>query len=322
MISEKILLDESNPKVYVNTYLLENSGEYNTDKLRPAVLILPGGGYEMTTDREAEFVALAFAAKGYHAFVLRYSVKENAKMPRPIIEAFQTIKLIRERSDEWYVDSDKLTVCGFSAGGHLASCTLTMWNDPVFMEAVGADSSFIRPDAGILSYPCIVFPFRTDPVKTDYAEDMLDEVIKQALPDLQLDSAEDAGDLIYADEGFVWMDFAKIFNRLLMGKKDFTMEEIKKYSTDLRVNADTPPTFVWTTRTDQTVPAEDSLAFVNAMVKNGCDVEFHMFGDGIHGLSLAEEQTSGAAELICPHVAKWFPLALEWLDGILEKKYY
>jgi len=318
MICKNILLDESNPKVYVSTYILDNSDEFDTGKLRPAILIFPGGGYSMTSDREAEFIALAFAAKGYHAFVLRYSVKEYAVMPGPVIEAFKTIKLIRSHAGEWYVDADKLTVCGFSAGGHLASCTMTMWNDPELIEAVETDSKTMRPNAGILSYPCIVFPFQKSPIKTEYTDDMLEEFIAQALSDLRLESAEEAKELIYADEGFIWMDFSRIFNRVLMGKNDYSLTDITKYSTDLRVNAETPPTFIWTTRTDQTVPVEDSLAFVNALVRNGCDVEFHLFGDGNHGLSLAEEQTAGAEDMISPHAAKWFPLALEWLSDVYK----
>jgi len=272
----------------------------------------------MTSDREAEFVALAFAAKGYHAFVLRYSVKEYPIMPKPIVEAFQTIKLIRAHAGEWYVDANKLTVCGFSAGGHLASCTLTMWDDPFFMAAADADSAVLRPNAGILGYPCIVFPSRNAPVKTEFTEDMLDEIIEHFLPELPVKSPEEARDLIYADEGAVWMDFSEILNRTLVGKKGYSQEEIQEYSTDLRVDGETPPAFVWTTRTDQTVPAEDSLAFVNEMVASGCDVEFHLFGDGPHGLSLAEEQTAGSEDMMDPHAAKWFLLALEWLKEIYK----
>ena len=55
-------------------YVQEPSPELTTAAVRPAVLILPGGGYFMTSDREAEPVALAYLAEGFNAFVLRYSV--------------------------------------------------------------------------------------------------------------------------------------------------------------------------------------------------------------------------------------------------------
>ena len=49
--------------------------EISTSRVRPAVLIMPGGGYHAVSDREAEPIALRFANRGYAAFVLRYSVE-------------------------------------------------------------------------------------------------------------------------------------------------------------------------------------------------------------------------------------------------------
>ena len=46
-------------------YVADNSEEMEPDRIRPAILILPGGGYAMTSDREAEPVALQFLAKGF-----------------------------------------------------------------------------------------------------------------------------------------------------------------------------------------------------------------------------------------------------------------
>ena len=55
-------------------YLPDTSREVNPARRHPAILVLPGGGYAFTSDREAEPVALQFLARGYSAFVLRYSV--------------------------------------------------------------------------------------------------------------------------------------------------------------------------------------------------------------------------------------------------------
>ena len=60
------------PKLY--TYVLDNSPEIDENRVRPAVIICPGGGYMMTSDREAEAVAIRLNALGFQAFVLRYSV--------------------------------------------------------------------------------------------------------------------------------------------------------------------------------------------------------------------------------------------------------
>jgi len=127
MICKNIPVWEGNQEIHMETYILHNSREFDYNRKRPAVLVLPGGAYMSTSDREAEPVALAFASKGYHAFVLRYSCKEKALLPQPILDAFKAILIIRDNAEEWCVDSNKIAVCGFSAGGHLASCLATMW---------------------------------------------------------------------------------------------------------------------------------------------------------------------------------------------------
>ena len=63
-----------NKKRNVNlTAILQGvGGEFIRVNRRPAVLVLPGGGYDMCSDIEAEPVALAYAKAGYQAFILRY----------------------------------------------------------------------------------------------------------------------------------------------------------------------------------------------------------------------------------------------------------
>jgi acetyl esterase/lipase len=68
--------DLSNTNVTLTGYLLDSSPEMPNMKQRPAVLILPGGGYRACSDREAEPIAMAFLAEGYQAFILRYSLNQ------------------------------------------------------------------------------------------------------------------------------------------------------------------------------------------------------------------------------------------------------
>lgn len=49
-------------------YCLDNSEEVVPDRVRPSVLVIPGGGYEMTSDREAEPIAMQFLAAGFQRF--------------------------------------------------------------------------------------------------------------------------------------------------------------------------------------------------------------------------------------------------------------
>ena len=93
-------------------YCLDNSEEVIPDYARPSVLVIPGGGYEMTSDREAEPIAMQFLAAGYNTFVLRYSVKPSV-FPVALLEAAEAMKQIREHAAEWHVDTNAIAVIGF-----------------------------------------------------------------------------------------------------------------------------------------------------------------------------------------------------------------
>lgn len=139
-IERIILSDERN--VTMTAYIPDISDEMPNMKVKPGILVLPGGGYSYCSDREAEPIAFEFMAKGYNVFILRYSLKEYSAFPTPLNDAVETLTLIRNKSAEWHTDPDKIAVCGFSAGGHLAAALSTM--------------SDIKPNACILGYPCIL----------------------------------------------------------------------------------------------------------------------------------------------------------------------
>ncbi len=141
MKSEVIEINKEN-SVTLTTYLLDSSDEFKNIRLRPAVLIFPGGAYKWCSDREAEPIAMAYLAEGYHAFVLRYSTDNNAEWPNPLYDAEAAMEIIRKNSEVWSVDCDKIAVVGFSAGGHLAAALSTIGKN--------------KPNAMILGYPCIL----------------------------------------------------------------------------------------------------------------------------------------------------------------------
>jgi len=141
LTANTIVLNESR-NTTLTCYLQDVGGEFPNIPKRPAMLVLPGGGYGMCSDREADPVALAYLRAGYQAFVLRYSVREHAIWPNPLNDYEQAMELIRSKSDEWNIWTDKIAVIGFSAGGHLAACAATMSKN--------------RPNAAILGYPAIL----------------------------------------------------------------------------------------------------------------------------------------------------------------------
>lgn len=140
METEKIILNEQR-NVTLVTMLQKVGGEFKGITERPTVLILPGGGYAMCSDREAEPVAYGFLNAGYQVFILRYSLKEHAEWPNPLDDYEQAMELIKKNADIWHVCKKRIAVVGFSAGGHLALCAATMSKN--------------RPNAVIAGYPAV-----------------------------------------------------------------------------------------------------------------------------------------------------------------------
>ncbi|MBE7055340.1 MAG: alpha/beta hydrolase [Ruminococcaceae bacterium] len=149
------LLDKKTEYDFMPTltaYLLD--GNPNETEVRPAVLVIPGGGYSHVSYREGERVALSYSAAGFHTFILDYCVAPH-KHPYPIMNAAKSLEIIRANAKEWNVAADKIAVCGFSAGGHLAASISTLWNNKDIFSADQNANKLHRPDASILCYPVI-----------------------------------------------------------------------------------------------------------------------------------------------------------------------
>ena len=144
-----IQAEGSLPYAKLKVYLWEKSPEIQI-KNRPLILICPGGGYEFTSDREADPLATQFLAMGYQVAILRYSVAP-AEYPVALLEAFTAIKMIRENADEWCVEAEKLFVLGCSAGGHLAASVGMFWNKKWIAEKLGCTNEQLKP--AVMAFP-------------------------------------------------------------------------------------------------------------------------------------------------------------------------
>ncbi|MBQ0102202.1 MAG: alpha/beta hydrolase [Firmicutes bacterium] len=146
-----------NYEPYLKCYIPEGSKELPRINDMPAVIICPGGGYAFRSFREDEPVALQYAADGIAAFVLEYSCDDGcgAKFPQALCEAAEAVALVRENAEKWLIDPNKIFVCGFSAGGHLAASIGTMFDSKEVRENLGGDTANYRPDGMILGYPVI-----------------------------------------------------------------------------------------------------------------------------------------------------------------------
>lgn len=136
---EIVLSEERN--VTMTLYLNLESPEFHYPA-RPLMMVLPGGGYSMCSDREAEVVALPYLTAGYQVCILRYTLKQKDGWPHPLNDYDAAIDTVAAHAEEWRIDMSRVAVVGFSAGGHLAACTATLAKH--------------RPRAAICVYPAIL----------------------------------------------------------------------------------------------------------------------------------------------------------------------
>ena len=113
----------------------QNGSESVKQRIHPAVIVCPGGGYAHVSDREAEPVARAYFAAGYNTYILTYTVGEAVKGFTPLKQLAATIADIRANAEEWFTAKEQIAVCGFSAGGHLAASLGTLFNEEKFLQA-------------------------------------------------------------------------------------------------------------------------------------------------------------------------------------------
>ncbi|WP_058301988.1 alpha/beta hydrolase [Gorillibacterium timonense] len=139
--------DEDKPAV--TPYLASNK-----ESKTAAVVVCPGGGYEMRADHEGEPIALWMNTLGISAFVLRYRVAPY-RNPVPLTDVQRAIRYVRHRADEWNIDPQRVGVLGFSAGGHLAATAATLYDRGATDAEDPVDRQSSRPDLAIFCYPVI-----------------------------------------------------------------------------------------------------------------------------------------------------------------------
>lgn len=222
----------------ITAYLHEDA------EIRPAILVVPGGGYAMVSPTEGELVAKKFYDAGYQAFVLTYTTNMFQLAPlerQPLRDISRAVSCIRKNAGDFHVQSNRICCCGFSAGAHLVGSLAVHYQEEVLEKELFA-GAHNRPDAVMLCYPVITSGER-------------------------------------AHEGSF---------ELLLGK-DASKEQLEWASLEKHVTLDTPPAFLWQTFTDEAVPVENSILFTKACRKAEVPCELHLFMEGVHGMSVANE---------------------------------
>jgi len=218
---------------------------------KPAILCLPGGGYQVCAPREGLPVAERFAEMGYAAFVLEYSTMYGSKaepypvpnghvrFPEPLREVALAVKLLRERAAQYGLDPHRLALFGASAGGHLAACYACRCAE-VFGDLAPAET--LRPDALVLLY-CASEP--------EYSAMMLEPMYGHDAP--------------------------------------FSWEEKDRWAVKRLVNGSTPPTVLFHGAGDRTVAPALSISLFGALQAAGVESELHVFRGGGHAFGLGAD---------------------------------
>lgn len=244
----------------------QNGSKSVKQRIHPAVIICPGGGYMHVSDREAEPVAKKYFASGYNTYILTYSVGDGAKNFAPLSQLAAAMAYVRKNADAWFTEKNKIAVCGFSAGGHLAASLGTLFNEERFLAVFGRNEE-IRPDAMVLGYPVIT----------------ADEFAHRG-------SIESVSGAKMGDEEYAW------------------------FGLDQHVDTQTPPTFLWHTAEDKSVPVENSLKMCMALSAAKVPFEYHVLPKGGHGMSVCTEEV-GTADA---YNARWVEWSIAWLNKLFQ----
>ncbi len=238
---------------------------YRGGRSRTAVIIAPGGAYRnLSMEGEGRQEAYWFNAMGISAFVLKYRLTPY-RYPAELNDAQRAIRIVRSRAQEFGIQPDRIGMMGFSAGGHLAATAGTHFDEGSADAAEPLDRVSSRPDFLILCYPVISFQ------------------VSVAGPNV-------LG--AYAGSG-----------RNLLGDNP-DQKTLDDLSDELRVTAQTPPTFLYQTTNDGLVAVENSVVFYLALRKARVPAEMHLFENGPHGSGMG---------LTDPALSAWPTLLMNWL---------
>jgi acetyl esterase/lipase len=212
-----------------------------------AILVIPGGGYEhVAIGHEGFQIATWLNAQGMAAFVLDYRVAPY-RYPVEIDDGRRAMRFIRAHAAEYGIDPNRLGVWGSSAGGHLGS-------------SLGTHCENVTPTA-------------------------TNATVGSADP---IDSVSCKPNFMVLEYPVISMEgsIAHTGSRKNLLGPDPNPALAHEYSNQFAVNAQTPPTFLWATENDPTVPVENSLEFYHALVRAHVHAELHIYEYKDHGCGL------------------------------------
>ena len=146
----------STPRLFVHVPVSKG------DSLRPAMIVVPGGGFgRMADEHEGSDVCPWLNEQGIAAFQLAYRTptnKHDQPEAGPVLDLRRAIAIVRSRAKEFHVDPNRIGVIGFSAGG-LTSFVAA--GQPVDSKG---DNDAAKANAVLLIYPWKIWDAKLDAV--------------------------------------------------------------------------------------------------------------------------------------------------------------
>ena len=122
-----------------------------------AVIICPGGGHNLLAyDLEGTEIAQWLNSIGITGIVLKYRVpyrNPEFKCEAALQDAQRAVSVVRAKAKELGIESSKIGILGFSAGGEVAARTSLQYADRKYTKQDAADDVSCRPDFSVLIYP-------------------------------------------------------------------------------------------------------------------------------------------------------------------------
>lgn len=122
-------------------------------KLKKRIMVvIPGGGYDVVSTREGDPICLEFLKRGYISCKLVYStdsINHSITYPNQVLELMAAIDYLKNNYPLY-----SISLCGFSAGGHLAGSFAYLNNYKALLAILGINND-LRVDALVLAYPVV-----------------------------------------------------------------------------------------------------------------------------------------------------------------------
>ena len=138
---------------YLTCYIHKDY-DFAKGRIRPAMLIVAGGGYSHISEREKEPVAFKYIENGFNCFILDYSTAPKV-YPTQLLEGIMAMLYIRQNAEKFFIDKAHVVALGFSAGAHLCGLLATIEQDEIPSCLLEWSVDAVRPNALVLGYPVV-----------------------------------------------------------------------------------------------------------------------------------------------------------------------